>query len=573
MRDQNPALPRHWAFHPPSPDSATAPLREELQLHPLMADLLWRRDITTVEAARRFLRPSLEQLHDPFLLLGMQAAAERIADGLERDEKIVVSGDYDVDGITSSTVLAHFLTGAGARALQIFIPNRFDHGYGLTARSVEALRKLAPKLVITVDNGIAARKEVLDLHAAGIDTVITDHHLPPPEGVPPGIVVNPRQPGCGYPFKAISGCGVALKLITALRKTLRDRGWWSEARPEPNLKQYLDLVAIGTVADVVPLVDENRVFVRAGLEVMARGPNRPGLIALMAVSRVKQPLTARKIAFQIAPRINAAGRMDEGSLAVELLLAEDGQRAEQLAQRLDEQNRKRRAREEEMLREALDIVKAQGADDPAALVVASPGFHEGIVGIIASRLVDRFHCPTVVLAQNGDGYKGSARSVPNVNVAEALGACGDLLQQSGGHAGAAGCRLAKENLVPFREAFARACRGRGGQSGDPITHLDGRLSDQAPERRLVEQIGWLEPFGHGNEEPSFLVEGAGLPSDPQVLAEKHLKWRLPDGAEMIAWNGAGRLPPPAGLQFRVKLGFNEYRGARTIQMVVEEFAE
>ncbi len=570
MRKQDFPNPPQWAFHPNSGSEAAHALAEQLGLHPLMAALLARRGLDGAEAVERFLRPSLEHPHDPFLLKGMDEAVTRIAGALADGEKIVISGDYDVDGITSSAVLAHFLEAAGCESLDIFIPNRFDHGYGLTARSVDELLKRQARLVITVDNGITALREVESLHEAGIDTIITDHHLPRAEGLPGGIVVNPRQPGCAYPFKGISGCGVAFKLITALRKLLREEGWWNDGRPEPNLREYLDLVAIGTVADVVPLLDENRVFVRHGLEVLNQGVNRPGVAALLAVCRVKREITARTIAFQLAPRINAAGRMAEGSLAVELLLAREPARAEELALRLDEENRNRRDREGEMLSDAVERVSAQDGPAQGGIVVASPQFHEGIIGIIASRLTERFHLPAVVLAENGDFYKGSARSVPGINVSEAITACADLLEEYGGHAGAAGCKLPKKNLEAFRETFSAACAGQAAAAPPPADYLDGVLTPDQISGDLVEQLSLLAPFGMENEEPTFLLEGAHLEEPAQVLAGRHLKWRLPNGVEMVAWNASDKIEDARQLRFRVKLGFNEYRGMRKVQLTVED---
>lgn len=559
-----------WRVHAPDTGEFARQLREELGLEPLLADLLLRRGVDTVEAGRRFLNPSLEHPHDPFLLLGMDEAVSRIARALAEKELILISGDYDVDGITSSALLAQFLHEAGCTRLQTFIPNRFEHGYGLTSRGVDELISRRPALVITVDNGITAIEEVARLRAEGIDTIITDHHLPREEGIPAGIVVNPRQPGCTYPFKGISGCGVTFKLITALRKILRGAGWWNSERPEPNLKDYLDLVAIGTVADVVPLLDENRVFVRFGLQVLNRGVNRPGVAALLAVSRVDREIDARTIAYRIAPRINAAGRMAEGSLAVEMLLAREPGRAEELAQLLDEENTKRRGKEKEMLREAEELVSAADGAGAAGIVVASPNFHEGIIGIIASRLVSRFGVPAVVLAENGNFYKGSARTVEGINVTEALTACAPLLEEYGGHAGAAGCRLEQGRLEEFTSGFAQACAEQSANGAVPETLLDGRLRPEEINDRLVEQITRLAPFGQENEQPSFLLEAAHLPEPPQVLAERHLKWRVGPGIEMLAWNQAEALEPGPRDCYRVTLGFNEFRGVRKIQLVVEE---
>jgi len=572
MRTPRSQVPIPWALRPVSDSDQLSALCRESNIHPLVGQILLRRGIVDPEPALKFLQPRLENLYDPFQLHGMEAAVERIISALEKGERIVVSGDYDVDGMTSSALLADFLTQAGCTDLEVFIPNRFDHGYGLTARTVEALQALKPQLVVTVDNGITAIEEVAQLQASGVDTIITDHHLPRDAGVPPGVVVNPRQSICSYPFEGISGVGVAFKLVSALRKVLRDKGWWNDARPEPNLKDALDLVAIGTVADVVPLLDENRVLVAHGLDVLNRPNRRPGIAALAEVARARDPLSARTIAFQLAPRLNAAGRMQEGSLGVALLRSKDPQEAAQLAQRLDEENSKRREREDEMVRDALVQIREEDLDQQSAIVVASPNFHEGIIGIVAARLVERYQRPAVVLAENSGGLKGSIRSVPGVHVTEALNACADLLPEYGGHAGAAGCKLDMVDLEQFRKRFSEACAGQAGSNGgvEPLW-LEGRLDPATLDGSLVEQLQQLEPFGQENDRPLFLLETSAIPEEPKKIGENHLKWILPGGAEMVAWKKAGKINPGDDLQFRVSLGFNEFRGVRKVQLTVEDF--
>jgi len=562
-----------WIVHPQAPQAGRDRLGSGLGLHPLVADLLLRRGVRDAASAEAFLHPRLEHLHDPFLLKGMEAAVARIVRALQAGERIVVSGDYDVDGITSTALLTDFLRAAGAQALDYFIPNRFEHGYGLTARTVEALLARRPALVVTVDNGITAVDEVAQLQAAGIDTIVTDHHLPRPTGVPEGIVVNPVQPGCDYPFKKISGCGVAFKLITALRKALREAGWWSMQRPEPNLKDYLDLVAIATVADVVPLTGENRVLVHYGLQVLNRLPRRPGVQALLAANprgNGDAPVTARTIGFQIGPRLNAAGRMTEGSLGVELLLGREPATVAALAAQLEQENDNRRAKGEAMFREAVRRIETDGAADAGGIVVASLEFHEGIIGIVASRLVERYHRPCLVLAENGTAFKGSARSVPGVNVTEAISAGAHLLEQYGGHAGAAGCTLPKPALAEFTAAFQAACARLSAAAEGPQVLLDARLRPDAIDSALVEQLARLEPFGHENEEPAFLLEQTALNVEPEVLKARHLKWRIQPSLEMVAWNMAEGFEPAPELWYRVRLGFNEYRGRRSVQLTVDE---
>jgi single-stranded-DNA-specific exonuclease len=384
---------------------------------------------------------------------------------------------------------------------------------------------------------------------------------------------------------------VAFKLVTALRKRLRELDWWGAARPEPNLKDYLDLVAIATVADVVPLVGENRVLVHHGLAVLNRSARRPGVEALLAAGRRTAPngagpngsggngqggeeaVTARTLAFRIGPRLNAAGRMTDGALAVELLLGSAPDRVAELAARLEQENDQRRTKGEAMFREALRRIEAEGGaagGDAAGIVVASPEFHEGIIGIVASRLVERFHRPCVVLAENGGSYKGSARSVPGVNVTEAIAAGAHLLSEYGGHAGAAGCKLPQGALPEFTAAFQAACARLAARAEGPCVLLDGRLRPTEIDDTLVEQLAALEPFGQAHEEPLFLLEQSALGAPPEVLKGRHLKWRLQPGLEMVAWNRAEGFEPTPELWYRVRLGFNAYRGRRSVQLTVDD---
>lgn len=572
-----PSSPPRWVVHPaPAPETPAA--LQAQGLHPVVAGILVRRGIASAEAAERFLHPRLEHLHDPFAMKGMAAAVERIATALEGGEAVLVSGDYDVDGITATALLTGFLRAAGGR-VDYFIPNRFEHGYGLTPRTVEALLARAPALVITVDNGITAVDEVARLHAAGVDTVLTDHHLPRASGVPAGIVVNPAQADCTYPFAGISGVGVAFKLVMALRKVLRERGWFGPARPEPNLKAYLDLVAIGTIADMVPLVEENRVLTHHGLAVLNRPPLRPGVAALLAVGRNgsraqgDEAVDARTVGFRLGPRLNAAGRMTDGALGVELLLADSLEAAQPLALQLDQANAERRETGDAMYAEAVQALTGGAAPDAAGLVVASPRFHEGVVGIVANRLVERFGRPAVVLAENGSRYKGSARSIPGVNVTEAITACADLLAEYGGHSGAAGCTFPKEHLEAFRARFAEACARLAAEADAPARELEAALHPRDVTEHLVAQLACLEPCGQGNPQPEFLVTQADLGADPEPLAERHLKWRIHPQLEMLAWHRAEGFAPGPHLRYAVTLGFNDFRGTRRIQMVVQDVAE
>ena len=371
-------------------------LCQEWEMHPLVAEILLRRGHETNEEIKSFLYPSLNNLCDPYELRQMHEAIELLNDTLVNNRRIVILGDYDVDGITATAIMLEFLRGSGTQNLDFFIQNRLKHGYGLTETSTDILLEMNPDLVITVDNGITAALEVQRLNNEGVKTIVTDHHLADVNLLPSGIVVNPNHPECSYPFKKISGCGVALKLIMALRKSLRESEWWTAEHPEPNLRYSLDLAALGTVADVVPLVEENRVITHHGLLVMNEKPR----IAIQVLQRLKKvnTISSSTLAFQFAPLLNAAGRLQDADMAVRFLLAEDCEEAEKMAQKLDSANLERREKEEEMLETALNLAETQKQDP--ALILASPGFHEGINGIVATRLVEQFYKPVIILTEN-----------------------------------------------------------------------------------------------------------------------------------------------------------------------------
>ena len=380
-------------------DSSTADPEQVKQLcrewntNPYVAEILLRRGHKTREEIKSFLFPSLNNLRDPYELRQMREAVDLLQDTIAKNLRIVILGDYDVDGITATALMLEFLNKCGKLDLDFFIPNRIKHGYGLTESSTDILLEMRPELVITVDNGITAAREVQRLNDEGIKTIITDHHLADASLLPSGIVVNPNHPECKYPFKKISGCGVALKLIMALRKSLRDSGWWTAERPEPNLRDSLDLAALGTVADVMPLVDENRILTHHGLLVMNEKP-RLAIQVLQKLKNVKT-ITSRTLGFQFAPLLNAAGRLEDADMAVHFLLSNDLQEAEKMAKKLDATNIERREKEGEMLETALALAETQ--KQFPALILASPEFHEGINGIVATRLVERFYKPVLIL--------------------------------------------------------------------------------------------------------------------------------------------------------------------------------
>jgi len=551
-------------------DSSTADPEQVKQLcrewntNPIVAEILLRRGYKTREEITSFLNPQLKNLRDPFELRQMQEAVNLLQEMITENRRIVILGDYDVDGITATALMLEFLHKCGKLDLDFFIPNRIKHGYGLTESSTDILLEMKPELVITVDNGITAAREVQRLNDEGIKTIITDHHLADPSLLPSGIVVNPNHPECKYPFKKISGCGVALKLIMSLRKSLRYSGWWTAERPEPNLRDILDLAALGTVADVMPLVDENRILTHHGLRVMNEKP-RLAIQVLQKLKNVKT-ITSRTLGFQFAPLLNAAGRLEDADVAVHFLLSNDLNDAEKMAKKLDATNIQRREKEGEMLETALTLVEEQKHNP--ALILTSPEFHEGINGIVATRLVERFYKPVLILSEREKKLKGSGRSIPELHLKDALSECADLLERFGGHAAAAGCRLIPENLNEFRKRFFAFCKKNIPESIEPKLQLDGSLDFPKLTNMFVEQLERLQPFGEGNQEPLFSVE---TPESPFTrLKEIHVKWQVNGNVEIIGWNRAENFAEKLPSQLAVNLGFNEFRGRRKIQLTIQD---
>jgi len=557
-------LKKQWN-HPSNDDLEKAKhLSDEWRMHPLVADILLSRGFKTQKDIQSFLEPSLNNLIDPFQFRHMNLAVEMLQDAIVHNQRIIILGDYDVDGITATALVLDFLRACGAGKVDYFIPNRIKHGYGLTDASTDILLERNADLVLTVDNGITAAKEIRRLNDAGIKTIVTDHHLAETDLLPSGIVINPNHPECKYSFKKISGCGVALKLVMALRKSLRKLDWWTSVQPEPNLRNSLDLAALGTVADVVPLLDENRIITYHGLKVMNDKPR----LAIKVLKKLKkvETITSRTLAFQFGPLMNAAGRLKDADIAVRFLLSNDRQEAEEIARILDATNVARREKESEMIQIALKLTDEQ--KNNTALILVSPDFHEGVNGIVATRLVESFYKPVLVLSENEGKIKGSGRSIPELNLKEVLSDCSDLLERFGGHSAAAGCSLIPENLKAFQNRFIALCDERLPDLLIPKLQLDGTLDYLELNEQFVEQLNRLQPFGEGNPEPLFSVN---TPDSPfSSLKQKHVKWNLKGNVEIIGWNCSEPFTNSLPSQLAVNLGFNEFRGKRSIQLTIQD---
>jgi single-stranded-DNA-specific exonuclease len=544
-----------------------ARLAAALGLDPLAARVLAARGLADPDAARAFLGVRLQDLPDPYAMKGMRAAVERLVRAIEGGERIACYGDYDVDGVTSTVLLAGFLRAAGADVVT-YVPHRLVEGYGLNEAAVARLAAAGVRLLVTLDCGITAAAEVRAAAALGVDTVVVDHHTVPVELPAASAILNPHQPGCGHPAKELAAVGVTFTLVMALRRALRERGRYGPARPEPNLKDALDLVALGTIADVVPLVGANRVLVHWGLEALARS-RRPGVRALKRVAGLAEgaPVGAGQVGFRLAPRINAAGRLDDAGRGVRLLLAEDEGEAAALAEALDRENQARQELERRILAEAEADAAARVRDGARGLVLARDGWHAGVVGIVASRIVERFHRPAVLVALGDGAGKGSGRSVEGFHLYDALAACAAHLVRFGGHRHAAGVTLDRERLGAFAAAFeAHAAERLREEDLVPRCRIDAWVDEAEVTERAAEDLARLGPFGAGHPEPVFALRGAASRARAVGAGGSHLKLAV-GRFDAIGFGMGDRLPACAGpVEAAFAVGFDDWDGTRRLQL-------
>lgn len=560
-----------WTVREPDQGLVSLLVRE-LSIEPFLARLLVNRGVTDSVGGRRFVGASLADVRDPFLLRGMDVAVERLCSALRRGEKVCVYGDYDVDGVTGTALLVSFFREVGFTC-DFHIPKRLTDGYGLSADGIRTVAASGARVVVTVDCGIGSLEEADLCASLGVDLIVTDHHSPGPVLPRALSVINPRQPGCPYPFKSLAGVGVAFNLLIALRGRLREDGWFAGGSG-PNLRQYLDLVALGTIADVVPLVEENRIFVTYGLKEMT-ATARLGLVALKEVAGVSGDVGCGAVGFRLAPRLNAAGRLEDAARGVDLLLTADRNRAAVLAAELDRSNGERQALERSILNEAIAMVGGNPAmAGKASIVLASDSWHPGVVGIVASRLVDRFHRPTILIALRDGAGRGSGRSVPALHLLDALSACSDHLEKFGGHRQAAGLSIDEETLQAFVERFEDVCAGLLGPDDlKPVVAADAELTADEVTPELVDLVESLEPFGMGNPEPLFLLRGVRV-TGRRIAREHHLQLRLELGerqVDAVGFNLAARKGAPGErLDILFSVRWNSWNGRRKLQLTLKD---
>jgi len=563
-------------WHKLTPDAQIVQkLSTTLACHPLIASVLVNRNILSPEDASGFLNISLDQLRPPFAIKDLDRAVNRIIQAITLHENILIFGDYDTDGVTATALLVEFFLHAGV-SVSYYIPHRTQEGYGLQASHITAIASSSGvKLVITVDCGSASHGAVAEANQAGIDVIVVDHHNISSTLPPATAVINPKRPDCHAGFEDLSGVGIAFFLIIALRKSLRDRGFW-ENIPEPNLKRFCDLVALGTVADMVPLLNENRILTQVGLEEI-RTSHRSGVRSLMNVcGLIDGPVDAEDISFKLAPRINSAGRMDHAHIAVELLTAKDAIKADKIARHINRLNTTRQETENLMLDLAIsDIKKNPDVMKKRSLVLSYDDWNEGILGIIAARLVNRFYRPTVVISiKDGEG-KGSARSIPGFDLYKGLEACSDELIQFGGHPMAAGLMLNADQINRFREKFENTVQNMTSpEDFSAKLIVDYELSLDEISHDLINDVHRLKPFGTGNPEPVLLARNVRI-STSKIVGQKHRRMVLTSTAGLhfnaIQFNINPKISlKPHYDRILFKLGWNYWQGRKTPQLIIED---
>jgi len=560
----------------PCDDSQAAAIVDALGIPPVIARLLCQRGLHAPADAERFLHPQLSHLHDPYALLDMRVAVDRLLGAIARQEHIAIHGDYDVDGITATVILRRAIELLGGNVSH-FVPDRLKDGYGLQPATIERLHATGARVVVSVDCGIRAAEAALRARELGVDLIITDHHEPD-DTLPVALaVINPKRPDCAYPEKMLAGVGVALKLVQALLA--------ASGRGPELLPPFVKMAAIGTLADVVPLVGENRVIASCGLQSLSAGPHAPGLEALLAESGlIGKVLEGFHVGFVLAPRLNAAGRMNSPDLALDLLLLRGRdeavkEKARNLARRLSEENTRRQEQEAAILAEARrSIDKDPDVGAQNILIVAGEGWHRGVIGIVASKLVDAYHKPALVLSIEDGVARGSGRSIPSFDLLAGLESCADVFLQFGGHRQAAGVTLEANRLGELRERLARWANDRlTPEDLIPRLRIDAELGLRDISAEVVRALARLGPFGSANPKPVFRASPVDLIAPPKKLKDRHLALMVKQAGRAfraMAWRAADRedylTANRSGLELAYSLNESEYRGERTTELTVAD---
>lgn len=563
-------MEKRWVLHESLDTSAAIRLAQDLNVSPVLGRLLLRRGIDSFESARSFFRPDLKHLHDPFLMQDMEKAVDRIEQAISSREKILIYGDYDVDGTTAvSLVYLFFKRYHGS--LDYYIPDRYKEGYGISMQGIDWAAENGFSLIIALDCGIKSVEEVAYARSKGIDFIICDHHMPSAE-IPPAVaVLDPKRPDCAYPFKELSGCGIGLKLVQAFLK--------KNNLPAEHAYEFLDLVTVSIASDIVPITGENRTLAYYGLLKLGSDPN-PGLKALIKTAGInKNILNISDIVFGIGPRINAAGRMDDARHAVHLLTTFKPELVNAQSRLIDSKNDLRREYDNTITEEALAMIReSEQLQNRRTTVLFHPEWHKGVIGIVASRLIERYYRPTVVLTRSGDLVTGSARSVNGFDLYSAISACGDLLEQFGGHKYAAGLTLKAENLEAFAQRFEEVVSARiTEESLTQAIRIDEEITLDEITPKLMRITRQFAPFGPGNTQPLFMSRAVQCARSPQLVGNNHLKFFVRQNGsavyDSIAFglgNFCERLRPGQPFHICYSVEENTWNGKTSIQLNIRD---
>ncbi len=554
---------KNWQIQDADP-KLQAVLSDALGVHPIVAQLLVNREIRDIQEARDFLKADLTKLHDPFLLKNMDTAVRRIRLAQEKKELVLVFGDYDVDGVTSSALLNNVLTRLGLEVVH-YIPHRFHHGYGLNKEVTEFSREKGVRLLIAVDCGINAHQEVDLLNHSGVEVIIIDHHEPDEELPKAVAIINPKQKDCPYPFKHLASVGLVTKLIQALA-----------GKPSEDL---LDLAAIGTIADIVPLHGENRIIVKSGLARIANTRNK-GLMALLETAKIKgKKVTPFHVGFILGPRINAAGRMDTAHKSLDLFLSEDPQKAFDLAKTLERHNSERQKMQGDIVEEAMTIVEQDvNFKDQKVIVLSKEGWHKGVLGIVASKITDKYYRPAIVISIDEDGIgTASARSIDGFHLHNALSSCAQYLEAFGGHEGAAGLTIRKENIDPFKTLINEIAQEMlEAKKLVPTLSIDCEIPLSSVTMELANIIEEMEPFGEGNPAPVFCSRAVTVKTFPKIMGRDTLKFWVSDGNCTISAVGfgmarySGLIHPGAKIDLAYQVTLDDWNKEPTPQLKLKD---